>query len=101
MLDFIPFAGAWRKMTDRHLQTALISEFLQLPFPNSQSPSVTAPCIGSDQYPLGRGIDCLALRAPPPSDGGYCERTCVMIGSDVDKTRISSDVVNSIRVSTR
>src|SRR5450432_3732119 len=33
MLNFIPFAGSWRQMTDSDCQTDFIGEVLKFPFP--------------------------------------------------------------------
>ena len=38
---------------------------------------------------------------PPAADRGYCKRPGIVIGSDINKTGVASDVVNAIRIRTR
>jgi len=48
VFDLVPFAGAWRKVTDRDLQPGFVSQLLQFPFPEPHSRSVTAARFGGN-----------------------------------------------------
>ena len=49
MLDFVPFAGSGRKMTDHDAQSGFIRQFLQLVLPQPRPIVVTASRIGGNQ----------------------------------------------------
>ena len=49
VFDFIPFAGAWREMTDRNFQTSFIGQLLQGIFPQAHPVSVTSSTVCCNQ----------------------------------------------------
>lgn len=100
MLDLVPFAGAWRKVTYRDGQSSLIGEFLQLQFPQPQPPSVAAAAVGGNQDRFRLRINASALRAPPTPDGGYRKRAGVMVGSHIDESGVAPNVVNTVGIGT-
>ncbi len=48
MLNLVPFAGAWREMTDRNGQPRFIGESLQLQFPKLQSRPIASSAVGTN-----------------------------------------------------
>ncbi len=58
MLNLIPFASAWWKMTNMKSQASFISKFLQLEFPKAISIAITAPTVGGNQQMFATGL-CL------------------------------------------
>ena len=49
MLNLVPFAGAWRVMTDLNRHAGLVRKSLQFQFPKSIAMAVASPAVCSDQ----------------------------------------------------
>ena len=66
VLDLVPLARPWGKMTDRDGQASFIREGLQLQFPQAQPPAIAPPAVGGNQDLSCRRIEPFAFLAPPP-----------------------------------
>ena len=88
MLDFVPFAGAGRKVTNRDSQSGLISEFLQLQFPQPQPPAIAPARIGGNPDRRRLRVQPLAFMPPPAADRRHGERAGVVIGAEVERLEV-------------
>ncbi len=84
VFDLVPFARPWRKMADRHFNSRVIDESLDLDLPKPRPVSVAPATIRTDEYFCGVWIKPLPHCAPPSSNAGYRERCCVVIAADVN-----------------
>src|SRR3974390_3155584 len=46
VLDLVPLAGAWRKVTDRNVDSDLVGQVLQLALPQPRARAIAAAAIG-------------------------------------------------------
>ena len=65
MLDFIPFAGPRRIMTDLDNQSRGIGQALQLVLPEPIAIPITPATVGGDQQPRRGGVTLAAQLFPP------------------------------------
>src|SRR4029077_2066148 len=104
MLDFVPFARAWRQMGDGDRQAGLVGETLDLALPEAYavaphgeplSNHAAAAISGNDE---GRclGIACLAEAIPPAANTLDREGCRVGVDADVDPALVVGDVVDAI-----
>ena len=49
VFDFVPFAGAWRKMADGDAQRAFVGEFLEFQFPQSYAGAIASAAVSGNQ----------------------------------------------------
>lgn len=70
-------------MTDRDGEPGLISESLQLEFPQRQPMTVAASGVGGDEDARRPHIDAAAFGSPPPADGSGGEVPGNVIGADI------------------
>ena len=68
MLNLIPFARAWREVTDGDMQPALVGEFLQSHFPQANPIAVTSSAVGSDHEFRGVGVAPSPHFVPPAAN---------------------------------
>src|SRR5215469_3957738 len=101
MFDLVPFAGCGREMIDGNRLVRLIGEFLQLHFPQAQTPAVAASGVGGNQKSWGVGIESFPFMAPPAPNGGHGKGAGVMISPDIDEPGVAPDVVNAVRIGAR
>src|SRR6516225_9824250 len=96
VFNFIPLTGPRWQMTDRDLQSGLVGQLLQFPFPQTHSNAVTPAGISRDQQSRRLGIGLVPHRFPPSPDalGGKGGR--VMIHPHAHPSRILGHVVNPI-----
>src|SRR4029077_2457189 len=101
MLDFVPFARAWRQMGDGDRRAGLVGETLDLALPEAYavaphgkplSNHAAAAISGNDE---GRclGIACLAEAIPPAANTLDREGCRVGVDADVDPALVVGDVV--------
>ena len=79
----------------------MIGKFLQLHFPQAQTPAVASSGIGGDQKALSVGIESFPFMAPPAPNGGHGKGARVMISPDIDKPSVAPDVINAVRIGAR
>ena len=96
VLDFIPFAGSGRQMTNRDRYPELIGKLLKLDLPETNAVAVTATAVGGDHESLGTGIPLLSHCLPPAADRMNGKAGGVVIGTDADPAEIVGDVVDAI-----
>ena len=96
VLDLVPFAGAWREMTDTDFQSGFVCQLLQFPFPEPHARPITAAGVGSDQQTLRFRITAATHPAPPAAYALDGELRRVVIHSHTDPPRVPSQVVDSI-----
>src|SRR5712691_9746441 len=112
VLDFVPLAGARRQVADHDVEAELVSQLLQLAFPQphrravaAASPSLRWGRLGSDQHAGRFGIACPTNGEPPLADaidGKACpwQRTGggrVMVNADAHPPGIGSAVIDPVR----
>ena len=98
MFDFVPFAGAGRKMADGKTQAGFIGQSLQFPLPEPQPRSIAAASVGRDQDQAGVRIQFLAFMAPPPTKRRHRKSSGVMVGPHVDKAGVPSHIVDAMGI---
>src|SRR5579864_1127422 len=98
MLDLVPLARPGRKMTHLDVQPRGIGEALQLELPQPQAPAIAPAGVGRDQDAPRPRIEPPAFLAPPPTDRRDRKFARIVIGPQIDKPRVASDVVDAIRI---
>jgi len=96
VLNTVPLAGAGRQMVDRHLQSGLVGEALQLALPKVDAGTIAAAAVSSDDQALRVGIAGLAEPLPPATDALDREFRRVGIDADVDPALVGPDIVNPV-----
>ncbi len=96
MLDFVPFAGAGRKVTDLDQHAQFVSELLQLNFPQAHAVAVTATAVGGDQQAPRRRVEWLAHLVPPPADALDGEGRRVVRNADAHPALVGAHVIHPI-----
>ena len=74
VFNLVPFAGAWREVTDGNRKARFIRQFLQLYLPMSQPRAIASPAICCNKQPPRLRIQRSAFAAPPAAD--RCNREC-------------------------
>jgi len=82
-------------------QTGLIRQLLQFHLPQAPTIAITAAAIGRDEQTPRVTLETPAFRPPPAPDGSHGERTGVVIGADVHKPSVATEIVNPIGVGPR
>src|ERR1700732_2026777 len=93
MLDFVPFARAWRQMGDGDRQAGLVGETLDLALPQAYAVAVAAAAISGNDEGRCLGIACLAEAIPPAANTLDREGCRVGVDADVDPALVVGDVV--------
>ena len=88
-------------MANGQRQAGIVRESLQLQFPESKPRTVAATAIGRDHNLVGVRIDIPAFKAPPSANGCYGKRTRVMVGANVHKSGILTQIIDAIWVGPR
>src|SRR5215470_13441895 len=96
MLNTVPFAGAGGQMIDRHLQSCVVGETLQLALPKADTSAVAAAAVGGDDQALGVGITGLTEPLPPSTDALDCKFRRISIDTDINPALVGSEVVDPI-----
>src|SRR5712691_3316600 len=96
MLDFVPLAGSWRKMTDRKNQSRLLSQLLEFPFPESEAGTVAPTTIGGDEERRGARVMLAPQFAPPSPDRGHREGGGVVVHTHTHPAQVSTEIVDAI-----
>ena len=68
MLDFVPFAGAGREMTDLDVKAGAVGQPLALGLPEPDAVGVRAAAVGSDRQSRGGRVSLCAQVLPPAED---------------------------------
>ena len=79
----------------------MIGKFLQLHFPQAQTPAIASSGIGGDQEFLGVGIESFPCMAPPAPNRGHGKGARVMISPDIDEPGVAPDIVNAVGIGAR
>ena len=96
VLDFVPFTGAWRKVAHGDRDPELISELLNLHFPQVGSrPIATTPIRCNQQAPSLR-VPRASHRLPPAAHGLDRERRRVVVDPHADPTTVGRQVIHSV-----
>ena len=82
VLDLIPLARSWWKVTDVYFQPAAIGESLELHTPQSGAGGVAAATIGGDEQLGGVGVRLRAHLAPPAFERRDRELRGVVVDAD-------------------
>src|SRR5215813_9740826 len=96
VLNTVPLAGAGRQMADRHLQSGLVREALQLALPKAEAGTVAAATVSGDDQALCVGIAGVAEPLPPATDALDREFRRVGTDTDVDPALVGAHVVNPV-----
>jgi hypothetical protein len=83
-------------MTDRNHQSRLLSQLLELPFPEAETGTVAATTIGGDEERGGSGVVVASQSAPPAPDRSHGEGSRVVVHSHTDPAEIASEIVHAI-----
>ena len=96
VLDFIPLAGAGRKVTDHQPHSQIVGQALQADLPKPAARAVAAAAIGGDQHFTGPTEAAAAHACPPATDtvGGEVRR--VVVDPDADPALIIANIVNAV-----
>src|SRR5271157_3255208 len=97
VLDFIPFAGPRRKVTDGNAQSGFVRQFLQLQFPQPHPRAIAPSGVGRDQQASRLRIGGLPHRAPPAPDALHREGGGVVIHAHIHPSGVAGPVVNPVR----
>src|SRR6202167_2794616 len=97
MFDGIPFARAWRVMTNGDRIIYFIGKFLKGYFPQTNARSVAAAAIRIHQETLRARVLPFSAVQPPLPQRIHREARAVKTDSDADPTFVLGDVVNAIR----
>src|SRR5882672_477400 len=96
MFDFVPFAGAGRKVTDRERQVEVVGEALEGPLPQARPWSVAAAAVGGDQERAGARKAMPAHARPPQPNRVDGKFRRVMVDADADPAFVIRKVVDAI-----
>jgi hypothetical protein len=97
VLDLIPLRRAGRIVMDVEHEPRLVSELLQLDFPQPDTRSIRAATIGRDRQLAGFRIALAPHRVEPAADGGDGELSRVACDPDAHPSCIGANVVHAIR----
>src|SRR5579871_2577724 len=84
VFNFVPFAGAGRKVTDLDRNSQAIGQVLQGYLPQPIAATVAAAAIGGDQQLAGAGMAVHAHFMPPAADRFGGKARCVVVDTDAD-----------------
>src|SRR5215471_7922241 len=93
VLDLMPFARTWWKVTDCNSQPNIIRQLLQLDLPQPIAAPVGAAPISGDQPTLGPWIGGAPHMAPPASDRFHRKLGCIVIDSNTDPTSVGHHII--------
>src|SRR5438132_8448488 len=96
MLDLVPLAGAWWKMTDLQLQFQPVRQALQSHFPQTTTVTIAAATVRRDHQFPGPGKAFAAHIFIPAADAVGCEIGCVVVNADADPALIVGHVVDTV-----
>ena len=97
MLDLVPLARAWRKVTHRDAQPRGVGELLQLHLPQPTATAVGTAPVGRDQQPPRLRIRHAAHLQPPPPERLHGEYGGVVILPDAHPAAVTGHVVDAVR----
>lgn len=97
VLDLVPLVRARREVADPDRDPELVSEPLQLSFPDTGSVPIAAASVGRDEQLARVGIALRTHLLPPCLDGRGREHRGVMVGADVDEAIVGGEVVDAVR----
>src|SRR5271157_584031 len=97
MLNLIPFACPWRKMTNCYCYSNFVRQILQKYFPASVSASVASSTISTDEQVFALCIMFFSNYIPPLSDAFNGELCSIVAHAYVDQSIISFEIINAIR----
>src|SRR5262249_6973657 len=97
VLNLVPFAGAWRKMTYVQFQPQRVRQVLQRYLPQTRATAVAAPSIRGDQQFLSSGKPVLAHFLPPAPNAIRGKLGRVVVDPDADPTLVVEHVVHPVR----
>jgi hypothetical protein len=96
VLDLVPLAGAWWKVTDRDVDSDLVGQVLQLALPQPRARAIAAAAIGGDEQLFGFGVANAADLLPPATDRLHREGRSVVIHPDADPAMVSRQVIDPV-----
>ena len=96
MFNLVPLAGPGRKMADRDRKSCFVRQRPRFQFPKPEPIPIAAAAICRDQYITARGIQLATFMTPPTANGGHRKTPCIMIRSHIDKTLVSSQIVDAV-----
>ena len=97
VLDFVPLAGAGRKVAHSQAQPRGGGQVLQRHFPQSAASTVAPSTVGHDQQRRGVREARVSHFPPPPQDRGGGELCGVMINADAHPAFVVLQIVHPIR----
>ena len=101
MLDFVPLAGARRKVTDRQRTPGLVGQPLQFQLPEAQTLSVTAAAIGRDQYGRGVAYSWRPSARHHPRIEATANAAVSWSVPDVHEALVAPDIVDAVGIGAR
>jgi len=100
MLNFVPFAGPRRKVTNAQPEPRFVRESLQFQFPEPQPRTIASATVRSNQDRFRVRIQPPPLVPPPSPDRRHGESPSVMVGAHIDEPYIAPHVVDPIGIGT-
>ena len=97
MLDLVPFAGGWGKMTHGDFQSELAAQLRQTPFPQMTPRAVAASAVGGNEQPRRARVAAMTHFAPPATNTLHGKFGGVMIAADTDPAFVALEIVDPIR----
>jgi hypothetical protein len=96
VLNLVPLAGAWWKVTDCYVDPDLVGQALEFALPQPRARAIAAAAIGGDQQFLGFGVADAADLLPPATDRLHCEGRSVVIHPNADPNVVSRQVIDPV-----
>src|SRR5882672_617447 len=96
MLNFVPFAGTRRKMTNANPKPQISRQILQGDFPQPTTAAIAATTVGGDQQFLRQGITLPTHFDPPSSNRSCREARGVVINADTHPTLVLCQIIDTV-----
>src|SRR6516165_10916939 len=97
VLDLVPFARPWWKMTHPQLQVDPVSQVLQRHLPQPRPVAIAAATIGGDQQFAGMRKALTAHVFPPTLDRACSKVSRVVVNADAHPPLVVGHVVDAVR----
>src|SRR5450759_1821527 len=85
-----------REVTYRNGQAGVIGQALQFEFPEPETPPIAPAGVRRDQDRGGGGIEPTPFVTPPAPDRRHGKRARVVIGAEIDESRVPPEVVDAV-----
>src|SRR5450759_2249064 len=98
VLNLIPLACSWWKVTDPDGNAKLIRQLLQFKLPQTNPRAIATTAICCNYQLLGIGIERFSHYQPPSTNRGHGKACRIVIRTDTDPASIVGQVIDTIGV---